>query len=89
MLQVFMSVGQVVFYQNSWSLQKSVLFSAKRVETIFTLFYCHFLSLQGPMLQNLFVCDLQIFILSQSVCQTRLEKLTADKHPTLLRKSII
>ncbi len=33
------------------------------------------------------VHDLRICILSQSVCQTRLEKLTNDKHSSLVRKS--
>ncbi len=30
-----------------------------------------------------------IYVLSQSVCQTRLEKLTNDKHSSSLRKSVI
>jgi hypothetical protein len=36
-----------------------------------------------------FVHDLRIFVLSYSVCQTRLEKLTNEKHSSLLRKSVI
>jgi hypothetical protein len=41
------------------------------------------------MLQNFLVRDLQIFVLSYSVCYTRLEKLTNDKHSSLLWKTII
>jgi hypothetical protein len=41
------------------------------------------------MLLNFFVRDLQIFIQSKSVCYTRLERFTKDKHSSLLRKSVI
>ncbi len=39
------------------------------------------------MIQNFFVQNLWIFLLGQSVCQTRLEKLDKDKHSSLIRKS--
>jgi len=40
------------------------------------------------MLLNVFVHNLLIFVLSQSVCQTRLEKPAKDKHSSLLQKFI-
>ncbi len=43
----------------------------------------------GQCYKTFFVSDLRIFALSQSVFQTRLEKLTNDKHSSLLRKSVI
>jgi hypothetical protein len=36
------------------------------------------------MLLDLVVSDLLIFILSQSVCKNRLEKLVRDKHSSLI-----
>ncbi len=36
-----------------------------------------------------FVRDLWIFVLNQSVCLTRLENLTNDKHSSLLQKYVI
>ncbi len=41
----------------------------------------------GPMLGNFFH-PLRIFVISQSVCETRLEKLARDKHSSLLRKLV-
>jgi hypothetical protein len=40
----------------------------------------------GPMLQNFFIRNLQIFALSLFVCKKRLEKLARYKHPSLLQK---
>ncbi len=39
--------------------------------------------------KNFFVRDLRIFVLSYSVRQTRLEKLTNNKHSSLLQKPVI
>ncbi len=36
-----------------------------------------------------FLRNLQIFVVSKSVCKTRLEKLAVDKHSSLLRKNLI
>ncbi len=44
---------------------------------------------RGQFNKTFFVRDLQIFVLSQSVCQTRLENLTNDKHSSLLQKYVI
>ncbi len=38
--------------------------------------------------KNFFACNLQFFVISQSVCQTRLEKLARDKHSSLLCKFV-
>ncbi len=43
----------------------------------------------GYSYKTFFVRDLQIFVLSQSVCCTRLKKLTKYKHSSLLRKTVI
>jgi hypothetical protein len=43
----------------------------------------------GQCYKSFSVHDLQIFILSQSVCYTRPEKLTSYKDSTLLQKSEI
>ncbi len=37
---------------------------------------------------KLFVCNLQILVLSLRVCSNRLEKLARDKHSRLWRKSV-
>jgi hypothetical protein len=42
----------------------------------------------GQCYKTFYVCDLRIFVISISVYQTRPEKLTNDKHPRLLQKSI-
>ncbi len=47
------------------------------------------LSIWGQCYKTFFVCDLQFFVLSSSVSQTRPEKLTNDKHWSLLQKSVI
>ncbi len=44
---------------------------------------------RGQCYKTFFVRDLPIFILSQSVCYTQLEKFTKDKHSSLLLKSVI
>ncbi len=44
---------------------------------------------RGQCYKTFSVRDLQIFVLNQSICQTRLEKLTNDKHSSLLQKSVI
>jgi hypothetical protein len=49
-------------------------------------FYCH---TWDQCYKTFFVRDLRILILRYSVCQTRLEKLTNDKHSNLLWKSVI
>ncbi len=51
----------------------------------FTSFY----SLGANVIKLFFVRDVRIFILNLSVCLTRLEKLTKDKHSSLLRRSVI
>jgi hypothetical protein len=61
---------------------------SKRPNKLERLFLVSFSSL-GPMLHNFFVRDLQIFELSFSVCWTRLEKLTNDKHSSLLGNLVI
>ncbi len=43
----------------------------------------------GQFYKTFFVRDLHIFLLSQSVCQTRPQKLTNDKHSSLLWKPVI
>ncbi len=43
----------------------------------------------GQCYKTFSVRDLQIFVLSKSVSQTRPEKLTNDKHTSLLRRSVI
>jgi hypothetical protein len=45
--------------------------------------------LLGQCYKTFSVCDLQIFILSDSVSLTKLEKLTYDKHSSLLQNSVI
>ncbi len=40
---------------------------------------------RGQCYKTFLVCDLHIFVLSSTVCRTRLEKLTSDKHSILLR----
>ncbi len=42
----------------------------------------------GQCYKTFSVRDLRIFVISQSVCQTIPEKLTNDKHSSLLRKSV-
>ncbi len=42
----------------------------------------------GQCHETFYVRDLWILVLSSSVCQTRPEKLTNDKHSSLLRKSV-
>ncbi len=44
---------------------------------------------RGQCYETFFVRHLRIFILIQSVCQSWLDKLTKDKHSSLLRKSVI
>ncbi len=43
---------------------------------------------RGQCYKTLSVRDLQIFVLSSTVCCTRLEKLARDKHSILLRKLV-
>jgi hypothetical protein len=40
------------------------------------------------MLKNCFACNLRIFVLSKSVCQTRLKSLPGTKHSISLQKRI-
>ncbi len=54
---------------------KGVTYGRKMFYTIDTWGQCY---------KTFSVRDLQIFVLSQSVCQTRPEKLTNDKHSNLL-----
>ncbi len=43
----------------------------------------------GQCYTTFFVPDLRVFVLSQSVCQTRLEKLSNDNYSSLSQKSIV
>ncbi len=62
--------------------------------TLATLTHCGGLSpatideTRGQCYKTFSVRDLQTFVLRQSVCQTGPEKLTNDKHSSLLRKSV-
>ncbi len=49
---------------------------------------CSFSFSPGPDVIKLFVRYLRIFVLSQSVCQTRLENIARNKHSSLLRKLV-
>jgi hypothetical protein len=42
----------------------------------------------GQCYKTVSVLDLHIFVLSKRVCRTRSEKLTHDKHSSLVQKSV-
>jgi hypothetical protein len=65
--------------KHSSSLRKSVIYG-KKIYNIRPRCQCY---------NTFYVRNLQIFVLSESVCQTRPEKLTNDNHSSLLRKSVI
>ncbi len=68
-------------YSNKHSrlLRKIVNYGRKKFYNIDT---------RGQCYKTFSVRDLRIFILSQSVCQTKLKRLTNEKHSSLLRKFV-